>query len=113
MADALKVLGQVAIAVADTEEQLYKVPAATSATVSSIVVCNLTGTDATFRIGIDVGDDNAGASEAKDYVYHDRTVRGGDTFVATVGLTLGAADSINVRASATTVTISAYGVEVT
>lgn len=113
MAETHKVLGQVAIAVANTEEQLYKVPAATSAVVSSIIVCNRGGTDRTFTIGIDVGDDNAGDLEAKDHIYKDVGIKANDTFIATVGLTLAVTDSVNVEASHTDVTVSAFGVEVT
>ncbi len=113
MADTLKVLGQVALAIADTEEQLYKVPGSTSTTISSIVVANRGATDRTFIIGVDVGDDNAGASESKDFLYKDVTVLANDTFVATIGATLATTDSVNVNGSHTDLTFTAFGVEVT
>ena len=113
MADTLKVLGQVALAVAGTEEQLYKVPGSTSTTISSLVVANRGSTDRTFVIGIDVGDNNGGDSEPKDFLYKDVTVLANDTFIATVGLTLAATDSLNITGSHTDLTFSAFGVEVT
>ena len=113
MADTLKVLGQIALASAGAEQQLYKVPAATSTTISSIVVANRGSTDRTFVIGIDVGDDNGAGSETKDFLYKDVTVLANDTFIATVGLTLAATDSLNVTGSHTDLTFSAFGVEVT
>lgn len=113
MAETHKVLGQVAIAGADTEEQLYKVPGATSAVVSSVIICNIGGTDRTFTLGVDVGDDNGGDLEAKDHIYKDTAIKANDTFIATVGLTLAATDSVNVEASHTDITISLYGTEIT
>ena len=113
MADTLKVLGQIALGSPGTEEQLYKVPGSTSVTISSIVVCNRGSADVTFYLGIDVGDDNGGDLDTKDYLYKDVTVLGNDTFVATVGMTLAATDSINVDGSSTNLTFTAFGVEVT
>ena len=76
-------------------------------------MCNRGATDRTFYLGIDVGDDNGGDLETKDYLYKDVTVLGNDTFVTTVGMTLAAADSINVDGSSTDLTFTAFGVEVT
>jgi len=113
VAETLKVLGQIALAVANTEEQIYKAPASTAATISSIVICNRGSSEQTFIIAVDVGDDNAGASENKDFLYKDITIPGNDTFIATVGVTLAATDSVNVNGNSTSLTFSAFGIEVT
>ena len=65
MADTLKVLGQVQLAVDDTEEQLYKVPSSTSTTISSIVVGNRGTTDINLVIASDVGDGNGGQAQPR------------------------------------------------
>lgn len=109
MADTLKVLGQVNPA-ATTLTTLYTVPASTSTTVSSVYVCNQAASAATFRISIQVA---AGADNAKQYLYYDTEVPANDTFVATVGLSLAATDVVKVYASSTTLSFSAFGVEVT
>ena len=113
MADTLKVLGQIALAVADTEEQLYKVPSSTSTTISSIVVANRGSTDRTFIIAVDVGYGNGGASATKDFLYKDVTVLANDTFIVTAGITLATTDSVNINGSSTELTFTAFGVEVT
>ena len=109
MAETLKVLGQLAAA-ATTAETLYTVPGATTAVVSSIVVCNRGATATTFRISIRVA--GAGADN-KQYLYYDTIIPANDTFVATLGISLGAADVITTYAGAAQVTFQAFGEEIT
>lgn len=109
MAETLKVLGQSAPN-ATTETDLYTTPGATSSVVSSLVVCNRSATQTTFRVSVSV----AGAATAnKDYLYYDVTIAGNDTFAATLGITLAATDKIRVYAGAATLSFHAYGTEVT
>lgn len=107
MADTFKVLGQSAPN-ATTETALYTVPASTTVSVSSITVCNRSATATTFRISIDVA---GGGTANKDYLYYDLAIAGNDTFVATIGITLGAADIVNVYAGAATLSFSLFGME--
>jgi len=108
MATTYKVLGQSNPA-ATTATTLYTVPSATQAVVSTIVVANLTGTAATFRIAVRV----TGATLANSqYVAYDITVGASDSTTLTLGITLGAADVITVYASTATLTFSAFGSEV-
>lgn len=109
MADVFKTLAQVNPA-ATTLTTLYTVPAVTSTTISSVVVCNQAATDATFRISVQV----AGAVDnAKQYLYYDTIVEANDSFVATIGMTLATTDIVKVYASSTTLSFTAFGVEVT
>lgn len=109
MATTIKVLGQSAPN-ATTETALYTVGAATSAIVSSIVVCNRGSSPATFRISIDVG---GGGTGNKDYLYFGLLLPGNDTFVATIGATMSSADVLNVYASTANVSFTAFGTEIT
>jgi hypothetical protein len=109
MADTNKILGQSAPG-ATTPTTLYTVPAATSTTVSSIVVCNRGGSATTFRISLAPG----GAGDAtSQYLYYDVAIAGNDTFAFTGGLTLATTDLIRVYAGNANLTFSVYGVEVT
>lgn len=112
MAQSLRILGQAALALADTEEQLYKVPSGYETVVSTIAVCNRTSSAQTFRIGLDAGDDNAGDSEDKDHLYFDTAVPPNDTHMATIGVTIGPEDSINVQGSHADLTFQAFGREI-
>lgn len=111
MATTRKVLGQAAPD-AITETALYTVPALTTAVISSFTVCNRSSTAvAAFRISVSVG---GGATANKDYIYYDVQLAANDTFVATMGVTLGAGDIVRVYYSsdtATSVTFQAFGAE--
>lgn len=108
MTDTAKVLAQVNPA-ATTLTTLYTVPAATSAAVSSIVVCNQS-TASSFRISIQV----AGAADnAKQYLYYDTVIPANDTFVATIGITLATTDVVKIYAGSANLSFSLFGVEIT
>ena len=109
MATEYKVLGQSAPG-ATTATTLYTVPAATSALVSSVAVCNRSGTDATYRISIRP----AGAALANDhYLVYDSTASANDTVIFTIGITLAATDVLEVYASSADLTFQALGSEIT
>jgi hypothetical protein len=108
MATAYKVLGQVAPA-ATTATAVYTVPSATEAVVSSIVVCNRSATDATFRISVRPN----GASLANQhYLAYDAGVAANDTLILTIGVTMDATDVLEGYASSGDLTFHAYGSEV-
>jgi hypothetical protein len=109
MATTYKVLGQQAPS-ATTETDLYTVPAATQAVVSSITICNRSSSaTATFRISASV----AGVATAnKDYIYYDLIIGQSDTFIATIGLTLGATDKIRIYSSTANLSFTAVGSEI-
>jgi len=104
----IKVLGQSAPA-ATTETDLYTVPASTATVVSSVVVCNRDSAVDTFRLSIAVG---GGATATKDYLYYDVLIPPNDTFIATVGLTLAAADVLRGYAGSANLSFSVFGEEV-
>jgi len=102
-----KVLGQAAPA-ATTSTDLYTVPAATTAVISSIVIANRVGTIATFRVSVSV----AGAAVAtKDYLVYDAAIAGAGFVTLTLGLTLGATDVIRVYSSNSSTSFSVFGSE--
>ncbi|MBM3984207.1 MAG: hypothetical protein FJ296_00720 [Planctomycetes bacterium] len=109
MATAVKILGQAAPA-ATTETDLYAVPEATEATLSTIVVCNRSATPTTFRISCSfVG----GGTANKDYIAYDVPIAGNDTVPLTIGITLGATDTVRVYAGAATLSFTAFGAQKT
>lgn len=95
---------------ATTLTDAYTVPAATTATVSSITVCNQAASATTFRVSVAV----AGAANAtKQYLYYDVSLDAYDTFVATIGITLGAADVIRVYSGNASTSFNIFGVQTT
>lgn len=109
MADTFKILGQAALA-ATTSTNVYPVPPATTATISSITICNRASTPCTFRISVAVA---AAALTNAQYIYYDQPLDGNSTFVATLGITLAATDVIRAYASTANVSVNVFGVEVT
>ena len=109
MANAYKILGQVADASANDVE-LYLVPASTEAVVSTIVVCNREAANNTFRIATKT--DNSALANT-DYVAYDSVINGNDTITLTLGITLQAGAEISVGASDANVTFQAYGTQIT
>ena len=109
MAEILKTLAQSAPS-ATTLTDIYTVPALTSAVLSSMIVCNRGATSTTFRISIAV----AGlADTAKQYIYYDVPISKNNTFIATIGATLGATDVVRVYAGNANLSFTLVGVEET
>lgn len=104
---AKKVLGQ-SNPSATTATTLYTVPSSKEAVVSSISICNLASSSATYRIAVRP----AGATLANvHYLAYDVTVGAADTTIITVGITLATTDVITVYASTANLVFHAYGDE--
>jgi glucose-6-phosphate dehydrogenase assembly protein OpcA len=109
MPTIFKVLGQSAPS-ATTNTNLYTVPSATSAVVSTIVVANRETTSATYRIAIRP----AGATIANQhYLAYDVAVGANDSTTLTLGITLAATDVITIYAGNANLSFSAFGSEIT
>lgn len=107
MATTYKVLGQSAPS-ATTNTTLYTVPAATSAIVSTLSVCNR-GVSTTFRIAVRP----AGAAIANEhYVIYDSYVNAGDTIFLTLGITLAATDVVTIYAGTANISFGLFGSEI-
>ena len=109
MPTAYKVLGRKHSA-ATTMEELYAVPSATSAVISTITICNITAASKTYRIAIKPATGTTIASE--HYIAYDSTVAANDTTMLTIGITLAATDVISVYASSANLSFNAFGSEI-
>jgi len=107
MALTQKVLGQVNPS-ATTATTLYTVPAATTTTVSTIMVANRSSDATYFRVSVRVA--GGGASD-EQYLFYDIAIAGNDTFAATLGITLGATDVVTVYATLATLSFNLFGIE--
>lgn len=108
MPTTYKVLGQSAPS-ATTDTDIYTVPSATTAVISSIVIANRDSSSATYRIAVRPN----GASIANSqYIAYNVTVGASDSTVLTLGITMDAADVLTVYASTANLTFSAFGSEI-
>lgn len=109
MPTAYKVLGQSAPS-ATTLTTLYTVPSATEAVISTVVVCNRSASNRTFRIAVRPN----GATVANEhYLAFDVTVGASDSTTLTLGITMDAGDVLSVYGSTTDLSFSAFGSEIT
>lgn len=103
-----KVLGQSALA-ATTNTDVYTVPAATSAVVSTITVANRAATATTFRIAIRP----AGAAIANQhYIAYDTALAANDSINLTLGITLATTDVVTVYAGSANCSVSIFGSQI-
>lgn len=108
MPTTYKVLGQSAPA-ATTNTDVYTVPAATQAVISTIAVCNRAASAATFRIAIRP----LGAAIANQhYIAYDVAIGASDSTNLTLGISLGATDVVTVYASTATLSVSVFGSQI-
>ena len=107
--DTLKILGQSKPSAASLTD-IYTVPALTSTTISSIVVCNQSATATAFRISVAIA---GAANTAAQYLYYDVAIGGNQTFVATIGVTLATTDKVRVYNTRATLSFNLFGIEVT
>ncbi|HEY7884869.1 MAG TPA: hypothetical protein VIC08_08000 [Cellvibrionaceae bacterium] len=108
MATEYKVLGQTAPA-ATTNTDVYTVPAATEAIVSTIVVCNRAAAAGTFRIAVRP----SGAAIADEhYIAFDVAISANDSTNLTIGVTVGSGDILTVYCSSASMSVSVFGSEI-
>ena len=108
MATTYKVLAQSAPS-ATTDTDIYTVPSATMAVLSTIVVANRSAADCTYRIAVRPD----GATLANQhYVAYDVKVGASDSTTITLGVTMDAADVLTVYASTGDLSFNVFGSEI-
>ncbi len=109
MATTYKILAQSA-PTATTPTLLYgPVGAGLSTVVSTLAVCNRGATALTYRISLRQSGD---ADSTKQYLVYDATLPANSTASYTLGITLGANDTIYVYASNGNASFQAFGSEI-
>jgi hypothetical protein len=109
VAEAYKVLGQAALA-ATTLTDVYTVPAATSAIVSTIFLANRSAGSVAVRVAVAV----AGAGDdSKQYLVYDQAVPANETLSITAGITLAATDVVRAYAASANISVNVFGTEIT
>lgn len=104
-----KVLGQQAPSAA-TPADLYTVPAATQAIISTITIANRGATATTYRISVRP---NGEGQATKHYLAYDVTIQANQTDTLTLGITLDAGDVVTVYSASANCSFNAFGTEIT
>ena len=108
MARAYKVLGQINPS-ATSASALYTNPSATETVISTVTICNIGATSATYRLYVRPNDE---ALANKHYLAYDASVPANDTIALTLGLTMDAADVLYCYASSASVAFGAFGTQI-
>jgi glucose-6-phosphate dehydrogenase assembly protein OpcA len=108
MATTYKILGQSAPS-ATTNTNVYTVPSATQAVISTITITNRANTSATYRIALRPNGDTVANQH---YIAYDATVPANDTIALSLGLTIDAADIVTVYASSANLSFGIFGSEI-
>jgi hypothetical protein len=108
MPNTMKVLGQSAPA-ATTDTNVYTVPGATQAVVSTIVIANRAATAGSFRLAVRP---NGATLANQHYIAFDVPIAANDSTTLTLGVTLGAADVITARCSSANMSVNVFGTEI-
>lgn len=105
---AYKVLGQAAPA-ATTPNNVYTVPSATEAVISTVVIANRAATAGSFRLSVRP---NGAAQADQHYLAYDVPIGANDSTTLTLGITVDATDVITVYASSADMSFNVFGSEI-
>lgn len=108
MATRIRILGQ-ALPAANTFVDLYRVPTANSAVVSTLNVCNLTTSNVTFRVA---ARPNGNTLTSQQYIAYDIALGAQDAIGLTIGMSLAANDIVTVFSFQGNVAFTLFGSEV-
>lgn len=112
MPNTYKILGQVNPS-ANTQSNVYVVPAATEAVVNSIIIANQETTNVSYSVMVMPSAEFAApASNGKYFLIRGSSMPGGDTATLTLSLTLPTGAVLAANTSSGNLSFSAFGVEI-
>lgn len=112
MAQIFKRLGAIAPG-ANTQTNVYVVPASNSAVLSTISICNQTAENSSFSLILQDSSEFQSPANAHTFIVRGATVPAADTIVLTMGLTANAGSILSCNANKENVSFGAFGSEIT
>jgi len=114
MPQSFKKLGAV-VPTANTQTNVYVVPASTEAVLSTITICNQTAVNTSYSLMYFYKDEfaTADAAPSRCFLVRGAVVPAADTIVLTMGLTANADSIISCNATGSDISFSAFGSEIT
>lgn len=112
MAQSFKVLGQIN-PTANSQANVYSVPVGTEAVISTIAICNQTGSNASYSLIVIPGNEAfSDPANAKHFVVRGATVPAADTIMLTVGITANTGTLIACNTNSNNISFSIFGSEI-
>ena len=113
MANTYKILGQLNPS-ANTQGNVYVVPAATSAVINSIQIANQSASNASYSIIVmPTAEFSSPASNGKYFIIRGSTMPASDAATLTLSLSLPAGAVLAANTNSSSLSFSAFGVEIT
>jgi hypothetical protein len=98
---------------ANTQTNVYVVPAATEAVISTITVCNQSADNASFSLIQMIASEFASPAPAATFLVRGAVVPAADTLVLTMGITANAGSIIAANTNSPNISFGAFGSEIT
>jgi hypothetical protein len=111
LATEYKVLAQETLS-ADTNTDIYSVPAGKSAVISTISIANTASTVATYRLAVTSSATAASAVTTAQHLAYDVSIASNDTVALTLGITAEAGKKLVARSNSASVSFNVFGSEV-
>ena len=108
MATNYKILGQ-SNPTANTLTDVYTVPSANQAVISTITVCNQSIVNAAYSIAVSPGGQS---DNVKHYIVRGGTVPAADALAFSLGLSLGAGDVVRANTTSSSLSFNVFGAEI-
>jgi len=96
----------------NTQTNVYVIPSATEAVISTIAICNQGSSNASYSLILSPASTFASPGNALDFVVRGATVPAADTIFLTIGLTGNAGSILAANTNNTNVSFSAFGTEI-
>lgn len=112
MANTYKRLGAINPS-ANTQTNVYVVPAATQAVVSTVAICNQSGSATTYSLALMNSSEFNAAAPSATWLVRNATLSASDTIFLTVGLTANAGAVLAANTPNANISFSAFGSEIT
>ena len=112
MAQSYKRLGAINIT-ANTQTNVYVVPSATEAVISTVTICNQTSSNASYSLIVMPSGAFASPANREDFIVRGAVVPAADSIILTIGLTANAGTIIAANSNFTNVSFSVFGSEIT
>lgn len=111
MAQSFKRLGSINPS-ANTQTNVYVVPAATESVISTITVCNQSAVNASFSLMVMDASEFSSPAPTSSFVIRGAVVPAADTLVLTMGLTSNTGSIIAANTNSGSISFNAFGSEI-
>lgn len=98
---------------ANTQTNVYVVPAATEAVISTFTVCNQSTTNASYSLIVMVASEHAAPAPASSFLVRGASVPAADSIILTLGVTANAGSIIAANTNSPNISFIAFGSEIT